>query len=157
MAIAISILALVATFYQLYLQRVHNEKSLKPLGQINFIDRQDTMFVHIQNNGVGPLIIEQLTFIMGNREYTSIKDCLDIDPKSYMSIDVSASATKVILPGTYLEVFSIQFEPHEGESHKEPLRKKLSEISLRVKGRDIYNNKIVIERGFQWFLRGKAL
>ena len=38
LTLAISILALLATFYQLYLQRVHNEKSLKPLGQLDLYD-----------------------------------------------------------------------------------------------------------------------
>ncbi len=63
MAIVISVLALIATFYQLYLQRLHNEKSLKPLAQIDFVDRKKLMYVHIQNNGVGPLVIDRLTFV----------------------------------------------------------------------------------------------
>ena len=62
LSLAISVFALIATFYQLYLQRVHNEKSLKPLGQIYFSDRDKTILVQVLNNGLGPLIIDRLTF-----------------------------------------------------------------------------------------------
>lgn len=132
---------------------MHNEKSLKPLGQINFVDRQSQIYVHVQNNGIGPLVVEQLTFIKDGQPYSSIKDCLDIDPKSYMSIDVSVSSKKVVLAGTYLEIFSIQFEDHEGKSEQDNVRQELSRLSLKAYCKDIYENKIVIERDFKWFIR----
>lgn len=60
--VIISLLALLATFYQLHLQRVHNEKSLKPLAQIDLVDR-DKLSVHIPNNGVGPMIVETIFYL----------------------------------------------------------------------------------------------
>lgn len=35
LSLIISLLALLATFYQAHLQRVHNQKSVQPLAEIN--------------------------------------------------------------------------------------------------------------------------
>lgn len=151
MEIAIALLALIATFYQLYLQRGHNEKSLKPLGQVDFLNSQKRIYVHIQNNGVGPLIIEKLTFIKDGKEYSNIQDCLDLDPKSYMHIPVGDTAKKIILHGSYLEIFSTSFDENDGDPEKEIVRKQLSVLALKADCRDIYDNKTTIERDFKWF------
>ncbi|MCF0075737.1 hypothetical protein LZD49_35025 [Dyadobacter sp. CY261] len=95
MATLLSLLALFATFYQLYLQRTHNEKSLKPLPQIVLGDHGQDIFVHIRNNGVGPLIVESLTFTRNGKAYSGIEECLDLPPRSYMHVRVTSTAKKL--------------------------------------------------------------
>ncbi|CCH56549.1 hypothetical protein BN8_05904 [Fibrisoma limi BUZ 3] len=153
MAIIISILALLATFYQLYLQRTHNEKSLKPLGQIDLPDYNKQLAVHIRNNGLGPLIIDRLLFIKDGQPYTAIDDCLDLDPKSYMRVAITNAVKRVVLPNAHLVVFETRFDEHEGESEINHARRQLALITLKVEGRDIYDNKITLERDLQWFSR----
>jgi hypothetical protein len=94
LAIIISLLALLATFYQLYLQRLHNEKSLKPIGQIDVGDRKKHIYVHIQNNGLGPLIIDKVVFIKNGIKYNSISECLKLDPKSYWHVSLNGTDKK---------------------------------------------------------------
>ncbi|MBD2704866.1 hypothetical protein IC229_29815 [Spirosoma sp. BT702] len=153
MSIIISLLALLLTFYQLRLQRIHNEKSLKPLGQIDLPDHKKKLGVHIRNNGLGPLIIDRLSFTKRDNIYSSIADCLDLDPKSYMHISASDLVKRVILPNSHLAVFEKNFGEHADEAHIDHVRTQLSPITLKVEGRDIYDNRIVIERSFQWFSR----
>lgn len=153
MALTISLLALLATFYQLHLQRVHNEKSLMPLAQIDLMDREKRLYVHIQNNGVGPLIVEKLTFLKDDKGYSSIKDCLDLNPRSYQHILITESAKKVIQAGSYLEIFSTLFEEGETDMDIDQARMQLASLRLRMEGLDIYNNKITIERELDWFVR----
>lgn len=153
MAIAISLLALFATFYQLYLQRIHNEKSLKPLGQIDLPDHNKQIAVHIRNNGLGPLIIDRLTFINSDNIYSSIEDCLDLDSRSYMRISVNNSVKRVVLPNAYLTVFEKNFRSPAEEATMDHVRLQLTPITLKVEGRDIYDNRIILERDFQWFSR----
>ncbi len=154
MAVLISILALVATFYQLYLQRSHNEKSLKPLPQIVLGDYKKQLFVHLKNHGVGPLIVEKLIFEKDSKEFVTLKDCLDLDPKSYMH-DVQANDVlrQVILPAGTLEIFAMSFADSASEEEINTVRKELASITLNAKGRDIYNNSIVVDRSFKWFVR----
>ena len=153
MAIILSVLALLATFYQLYLQRVHNEKSLTPLGQIDLLDQNRQLTLWVANNGMGPMIIDKLTFFKEGNAYTNIEDCLRLDQRSYRRITINESVKKVVLPHAYLEVFATEFEEHEEEAQIENAREQLTPITLKVDYRDIYENKFILERNLDWFSR----
>ena len=146
-------LALLATFYQLYLQRLHNEKSLRPYAQIFFWDRDKTLSVQVRNNGLGPLIIDQLTFKKGETIYSTIEDCLTLDPKSYMRISGDDTVQRVILPNTFLTVFEKNFNEQTEEVDKDRIRLNLSLIRLKVACRDMYDNTFTLERDLKWFSR----
>lgn len=156
MTIIISVLALLATFYQLYLQRVHNAKSLKPLGQIDFRDRNRQLAVWIANNGMGPMIINKITFFKDGNSFTNIQDCLSLHTRSYRRIAISESVKKVVLPNASFEVFATEFEEHEGEGEITNARKQLSAITLKVEYRDIYDHTFSLERNLDWFSRHTA-
>jgi hypothetical protein len=152
LAIIISLLALLATFYQLYLQRLHNEKSLKPLGQIDVGDRKKNIYVHIQNNGLGPLIIDNVIFIKDGIKYNTISECLKLDPKSYWHVSINKTVQKIILPNSYFVVFD---KNTENNSHEEieDIKMQLTPITLKVSCRDIYDNNFSFERNLEWFSR----
>lgn len=149
----VSVLALVGLFCQVYLQLTYNEKSLKPLGQIDFRDRRDQLYVRISNNGVGPMIIDGLRFIKDGKCYATIEDCLELDRRSYARLGDHESVRKVILPNSFLTIFEVSLAPEEDETAFNQVRDQLSAISLKVDFHDIYDNKMTIERDFQWFAR----
>lgn len=153
MTTLISWLALLGLLYQAYLQRMHNEKSLKPLGQIDLRDRKDQIYVRVSNNGVGPMIIDRLTFTKEGKNYVAIDDCLKLDRRLYSCIGVSESVQKVILPNSSLVVFETKIAPSEEEARAKQTREQLSLISLQVEFRDIYDKRKTIKRDFQWFSR----
>lgn len=101
---------------------------------------------------MGPMIIDKLTFIKADKKYNEIKDCLDLDSKSYMHILINDSVKKVILPNTHFKVFEKNIENHS-DAEIENIRKQLSPITLKVNCRDIYDNKFSFERSLQWFSR----
>ncbi|MFN8343467.1 MAG: hypothetical protein U0X91_00595 [Spirosomataceae bacterium] len=149
----ISLLALLATFYQLYLQRVHNEKSLRPLGQIDLRDRNKQLYVCVANNGLGPMLLDKIVFFKDGHCYTDLQDCLDLEIRSYRRTPISEWVKKVILPNASLEVFAAELESHETDFDMENVRKQLSAITLKVDYRDIYENKFALERSLEWFSR----
>lgn len=153
LSLAISCLALLATFYQAHLQRVHNQKSVKPLPQIDLLDREGLLFVHVQNNGVGPLIVDKMTFTKDGKSYYRIQDCLDIDPTKYYHVDVTDTNKKVVIPGGFLQVFSETLDPKENQEIIALFQKQLAMLHLKVEGHDIYNNRIIIEKKLDWFAR----
>lgn len=153
MALALSLFALLATCYQLYLQRIHNEKSVKPLIQINLTDSNGLIYVHVQNNGLGPLIARKLIFTKNDQVSHDIENCITLNPRSYQHVAVNDAVKRVVPPGTYLEVFSKQFEISEGNTELADVRRELAALNLKVEGVDIYNNKIVVERNLNWFGR----
>ncbi|WP_240625828.1 hypothetical protein [Spirosoma pollinicola] len=149
----IPLLALLATFFQLHLQRLHNEKSLKPLGQVTLSDHSNIIGVYLYNNGLGPLIIDQLIFIKGNAIHASIKNCLDLDARSYMHIAMDDLAERVVLPNSHLAIFEKNFGDQANEIDLNHVKEQLSRITLKVSCRDIYNNRIIYERNLKWFSR----
>ncbi len=149
-------MALLVTIYELHLQRRHNEKSLQPIAQIAITDRGKLLSIHIENNGVGPLIVEKLIFTKDGKHYTNIEDCLDLNPRSYQHISVSDSSKKVILPGSYEEVFSMKFEEGNIDKEMDNVRELLAALNLKIDGRDIYNNKVTVDRDLRWFIRHHA-
>lgn len=150
-AVLISWLTLVGLICQLYLQRTHNEKSLKPLGQIDLEDRQGHLYVQITNNGLGPMIVDRFVFLNDGKKYTAIKECLPLAPQSYTAIEVNESVQKVILPNGHLVIFETRLENSEPDVHL--LRQQLSPIRMTVEFHDIYDNRMTIERDFGWFSR----
>jgi hypothetical protein len=152
-SLALSFVALIATFYQAHLQRVHNQKSVKPLPQIDLMDRDGEMYVHVVNNGVGPMTVDKLRFTRDGKTYDRIQDCLSLDPQSYYHVDVSPTNKKVIIPGGHLIVFG---ETLDANSNKETInlfRQQLAMLSLDVEGHDIYNNKVAVSKNLNWFGR----
>ena len=152
-SILIPLLALIATFYQLRLQRLHNEKSLKPLGQITLSDHSNIIGVYLYNNGLGPLIIKQLIFSKSDTFYASIKDCLDLDARSYMHVAMDDLVERVVLPNSHLAIFEKNFGDHANDIDLNHIKVQLSHIKLKASCRDICDNRIILERNFKWFSR----
>lgn len=148
----ISVLALLLTFCSFWIQRIHNEKSLKPLGQIELGDNKKRLYVHIQNNGLGPLIVDKLVFINNGIQYGSISDCLELNAKSYWHTFIDSTLKKVIQPDSFLVVFEKNIE-NLSDEEIDQIRKQLSPITLKLYYRDIYDNKFSFEKNLLWFSR----
>jgi len=153
LAIIISMLALFATLYEAYLQRTHNRKSVRPLIQIDLGDHENKLYVYIRNNGLGPMIIDKLSFTKNGTPYAYIKDCLDIPSTSYMHVLVNDAAKRVVLPNAHLVVFEKAFGDHAQNTEIDLVRKQLTPITLKVNYRDIYDNKFTFVRDLNWFSR----
>ena len=153
LAIALSLLALFATLYEAYLQRTHNRKSVRPLIQIDLWDHGNKLYVYIRNNGLGPMIVDKLTFSKKGTSYAYIKDCIEIPSASYMHVLVNDAAKRVVLPNAHLTVFEKTFGDHVLDAEMDLVRKQLFPITLKVNYRDIYDTKFSFERNFDWFSR----
>jgi hypothetical protein len=101
----------------------------------------------VQNNGLGPLIVDRLVFTKEERKFFCLEDCLDLDPKSYMRVAISETVSKVIMPSSYLTVFEKNIE-NLTDAEVDQIRDMLSAISLRVMGKDIYDNQSCLRTRF---------
>lgn len=138
---------MLATCFQLYLQRVHNQKSVKPLAQIAFTDQNNLLAVRLHNNGLEPLIVSGFALHKNSVSHSSTDDCLALDPKTYWHVAVNDAVQRVILPNSYLTVFEKNLEKHTDEK-KNDVRKQLTPLTLQVHYCDIYDREFTIERGF---------
>ena len=99
------------------------------------------------------MIVDKLTFLKGNERYAVIKEAIRLDTTTYLSISIDEVVKKVLLPGNSLEIFSTHFSEDYPAEKVVFIRAELSELSVRADGRDIYNNKVSIERSLSWFAR----
>ena len=123
------------------------------MGQVDLRDRNRQLAVWIANNGMGPMIIDRITFFKKGNSSTNIEDCLSLNARSYRRIPISDSVKKVVLPNASFEVFATEFEEHEEEAEITNARKQLTPITLKVTYRDIYGKKFTLKRSLEWFSR----
>ena len=117
--------------------------------QINLTDHNGLVYVHIQNNGLGPFIVERLVFMKNDQVYYNVTDCLNLNARHYQHVTINEAIKKVVPQETYLEVFSKQFDIDDTELSD--TRVELAALRLKVEGKDIYDNKIIVERDLNWF------
>jgi len=106
----------------------------------------------VLNAGMGPLIIDNLTFVKDEKHNIDIAKCLNLNPRSYMHADVDEVVKKVLLPNAEM----IVFEKSIGASTDEEIRMvraELARISIKTIYRDVYNKRFSVERNLSWFIR----
>lgn len=124
-----------------------------PLAQIDLVDKNEKLAIHIQNSGVGPLIVTKVSFVKGTITHTGINGCLTLDPKSFQHTEISESTQKFIMAGAHLEIFSTIFDNSDTQEFQDEIRRELASIDVVVETQDIYKNKNNIERSLAWFKR----
>lgn len=150
-ALVVSVVSIVFTVIQVRLQRIHNKKTVKPIGRIRIGDYQSNIFVKIENNGIGPLIIKQI--LIKSKVLQTTKSLIDILPTDLTKRITWTNFTgsyegRTIIPGQSLEliVWTIN-SSYDGKSQdviekdRSDLRKALKDISVSVCYTDIYEKE----------------
>lgn len=155
-ALCVSIVSIVFTVIQLKIQRTHNKKTVKPIGRIKMGDYQNNIFVKIENNGVGPLIVRQV--LIKNKTLQTTKSFIDILPADLTKRITWTNFTgsyesRTIIPGQSLEliVWTINdsYKKIDSETEREAkidqdrseLRKALKDVSVSLSYTDIYEKE----------------
>ena len=161
-ALAISFLSIVLTTLNLWMQRTHNRKSVLPIGHIAVGDYEEDVFVRLRNDGIGPMIIEDVTVYRTNKPGDSKNSIIDFMPElpgeyawATFLRDIIGRA---VSPQDQLTLIELKGEPtHEDfEASKNIVRRVLSELSVTVSCKNIYNERMpTISRRLDWFGRSK--
>lgn len=168
-AIGSAVLAAVAcliSFVSLYVsyrtakhQETHDRMSVRPLVYIGVGDYENRIYVKIQNNGVGPLILKRIT-IDGALEPDKplIHAMPELPPKAAWTNFVEDISTRSIPPGG--EVFLVDLEESSSASRayfalaRDKVRSTLGTLTVKVEYTDIYDQHLpVAVRKLNWFLR----
>jgi hypothetical protein len=149
-ALSVAVVSIVFTYIQVKIQRTHNKKTVKPIGRIRIGDYQNNIYVKVENNGVGPLIIKQI--LIKSKSSQTTKSLIDILPTDLAKRITWTNFTshyegRTIIPGQLLEliVWTIN-SSYEGKSDviekdRNDLRKALKEISVSITYTDIYEKE----------------
>jgi hypothetical protein len=150
-ALIVSVVSIVFTVIQVQLQRIHNKKTVKPIGRIRIGDYQNNIFVKLENNGVGPLIVKQI--LTKNETLNTTESFVGILPADLTKRITWTNFTgsfegRTIIPGQSLEliVWTINSSYNNKteaiiEKDRSDLRKALKEVSVSVTYTDIYEKE----------------
>ncbi|EJL63951.1 hypothetical protein [Flavobacterium sp. CF136] len=148
-ALIISLVSVIFTWQQLKIQRVHNLKSIKPIGRIRIGDYENKIYVAVENSGIGPMILNEILAKNNSRE--AKEKFIDILSKELTDRVVWTDFTgrypeRSILPGSMLNLLvwtpndSYDNKPEAIEIDKKDLRNELKDIKLIVTYTDIYES-----------------
>jgi len=164
-AVLISIFSIYLTIKTLKTLKQHDLKSVKPIGYISVGDYENNIYVGIDNNGIGPLLIKEFEVTNSDRSLSSKKNLFEIIPESiknsvtWRDFIGQKVADRTIKPGDRLYFLQLVFDKiemhHENNKKiKKELREFLQNLTVKVTYTDIYEKKKYIEiRELDWFRR----
>jgi hypothetical protein len=164
-AVLVSVFSLAISIWAVLTQRKHNRNSLKPIAQITLGDYLGELYVRIDNNGTGPLLIKQFEATSHEGSFTSLIMAVDANIRSAITWVnfVEEIDSKAILPGKSLTLIKAELNPilPTGQITREEqqwalLRSCLAGIMVTVTFTDIYGKKFAkVQRALNWFGRNK--
>lgn len=152
-------IAILLTFYNLYLLNTHNKKSLKPYLLINTdIDTAEAFIeIYLINKGVGPCIITDFNLIYRGEQ-------IDINDYSYFRKRIDETAIQIAKSKGYASEISIRRSIRQIENNRtalavnerarflrvefedyEVLRDLVANIKINCEYKSIYNQKNSIQ------------
>ncbi len=157
-SIIIAVLSLIVSVRALYLQNEHERKSVMPIGWINLANYKNKIEIAIMNNGIGPMIIDDITTL--NRVTGEKKGCL---------IDWFSNCNHGIVFDTYhtnlgkhaikagskiaLLRYSVDTSVTNEIEKAQFIRDKLKNLTLEICFHDIYDKSYNIKKDLDWFGR----
>lgn len=161
LALIVSIISVYFVYATLKQHRKHNINTVKPISFIAAGDYENLLYVSIENNGTGPLVIKNLVVKNKTQATTSV---IDIIPDSIRNTAVFSKFTtnlsnRAILAGEELRLLEyridrelINQEPYS--STREAIRKVLKNVEIKLSYTDIYGETTFNEtRKLDWFGR----
>ena len=165
--VVIALLALIVAATSIFLtwrslkgQERHNRLSVTPMPQIAVGDYENSLFVRIDNNGPGPLIIKDLEVLGGVKKAGDIISLMPALPSGMAWRDyVSGLAGRAIEQGSSLVLISLSGDPEEKSfsDARDICRLSLAKLTVRLTYTDVYGSSFdPCERALTWFARSKT-
>lgn len=161
-ALIVSIVSVMFTWFTLKYQRIHNYKTVRPIGIIVAGDYEDKIFIRLDNSGIGPLIIKKV--IVKNR-ILEASTVIDIIPSNLSGRipwkDFAAGLEKKTIPaGKQLNLIVWTSDNYQNSSaeilsqDRTDLRRFLKDVTVKLIYTDVYEKNIFSdERSLEWFGR----
>jgi hypothetical protein len=158
LAVFISLVSIIITVVNVAMQRAHNRKSVLPIGTLSLGDYENQIFVRLRNDGVGPMIIDNISVHQIENEKEIGSTLIDLMPKGVVwrtfVRDISGRAF-----AASKDIDLILFEGDSDDARfidgRQRIREALSNLRVKVHYHSIYGEKLVAERALDWFGRVK--
>jgi hypothetical protein len=159
-SLATSIVAIALTLSTIKSQKIHNVRSVKPIGYITVGDHENEIYVSVINKGIWPLIIKNCTVSIGGKTYENLIDCIpeEIRKSFVWGVGVYKIQSRALLPSDRVHLIHLPFDDinnifDEADLLKERLRNFMQHVSITILYTDVYDNIYTTSRTLDWFGR----
>lgn len=156
LAVVVSTISVGIAISNMKLQRIHNRKTLLPIGTISLGDYEQLLVVRLNNDGAGPLIIDDVSVIQSADNKKVGTALIDLMPSGVTwATFVNDIRGRAFRPGSEIELVKWEAD-EEDPAHVEErrrIREALYPLSVRVDYRSVYDEKRAVERRLDWFGR----
>lgn len=141
-SIFIAVLSLRFTRKSQEKQEKHNKLSVKPIPHVEPYNFVDYIAVEIQNNGIGPLIIQKIVFTKGKESHSSLIDFFNSENIVWSTYSNNLNS-RSILPGSSVMVLEIKGDDNnvQFEHYKHKIRSTLKDMTIRIAYENIYGDR----------------
>lgn len=143
----------------LAVQREHNYKSVTPILRIWTPDHNEEVSVKFYNDGIGPLIITNVSVTNGIEETKDLISWMPRHPKgiSYWTTFIGGFGETSISPGSFHSILLLENKDEDLPDYaafRHEVRKHLSKLCLTVQCKDIYERPLRSQTiSLEWFGR----
>jgi hypothetical protein len=156
-ALGVSFLSIIIGFYGLWLQRKHNQLSVRPIGIVTLSDYENRLAIKVKNAGMGTMIIKSIE--TSDNEGNKKEYPIDWFPQDIMWADFR-KGLPAIKEGDSIVLLEYKLDPQNKNSEKERenIRSILKNLTIRIKYKDIYDKEQqILSRSLDWFGRNKKI
>ena len=156
LAVFISLVSIVVAVVNIAMQRAHNRKSVLPIGNLSLGDYENQIFVRLRNDGVGPMIIDNISVqqIETGKEIGSA--LIDLMPKGLAwTTFVKDISGRAFAASKDIDLILFEGDPNKPQfiDARQRVREALSKLRVKVHYHSIYGDEMVAERPLDWFGR----
>jgi len=156
-----SICSLLVAIITVCMQRSQSRGSVRPIPFVSFGDYEQQILVSVQNRGVGPLVIDEIS-VMNTKTGTEKKNIIDFMPslpqgmfwEDFIQIDIEGRPI-----AANEEIVMVKFSMPETLNPAIPkvrkeIREALSALTISLVVKDVYECRLKkYTRDFSWFAR----
>jgi hypothetical protein len=149
----VALFSLIFGIISLCIQRSHNKKSVLPLGFISLANYENLLRIKIINNGVGPLIIQNIKTYKNKEDIKNYPiEWFENDNiiwstfrKNLEEYSIAANSESILLE------YKVDLSNKQSIETRDIIRNKLKDLTITIEYNDIYNKKYKKERKLSWF------
>ncbi len=157
-AVIVSFLSTLLALWSVYLQRKHNQISVKPLPDMIFGDYTNEIKVALHNHGLGPMILTKVEILKD--EILLDDDLISLMPEPPKGIDwddfVELLKDRILAPGEEKMLVKLSGNPTNKTfvNFRNKVREELAPLKVKVYYKGIYDKEeTVFEKSLDWFRR----
>ena len=156
-ALAVASFSLIVSVVTLFIQRIHNRKSVNPVAQFHLKNYVNCLEISLSNKGIGPMIIKSFRVSIGDTRKTSIIDHMPDLPKSMpWRTYIREIDGRALAPNE--EITLLRFDGKKDDKKfcklRDKIRDALAPGVMTIEYTDVYNSTLPSKiESLDWFER----